>query len=116
MDDFLSKEFKVSVIEEGFGKVIPKGSVVQPQYTGKFLDGRVFDSTYVTGKPVTIPVGIGAAIKGWDVSICSLKKGSKATIFCPPEYAYGDKGFKNVVPPNCPLIFDLEVLDFQEAH
>jgi FKBP-type peptidyl-prolyl cis-trans isomerase len=46
--------------------------MVKLDYTGKFLDGRVFDSSYVKGKPIEIPVGIGAAIKAWDVAICGL--------------------------------------------
>jgi FKBP-type peptidyl-prolyl cis-trans isomerase len=80
MDEYLSKEVKVTINKEGFGRPITKGSVVRLDYTGKFLDGRVFDSTYVKGKPIEIPVGIGAAIKAWDVAICGLQKGSNVTI------------------------------------
>jgi len=42
-----------------------------------------------------------------------LKKGEKATIICPPDYAYGADGYPPVIPPNTTLKFDVEVLDYE---
>ena len=44
-----------------------------------------------------------------------MKIGEKATIICPPEYAYGEKGMPPRIPENATLKFDLEVLDFEGA-
>jgi len=43
-----------------------------------------------------------------------LRKGEKATLTCPAEYAYGDRGFPGKVPPNSTVYFDVELLDFKE--
>ena len=51
-------------------------------------------------------------IRGWDEGLCKLKLHQKATLTCPPEYAYGEKGIEGVIPPNETLIFDVEVVDF----
>lgn len=115
MDEFLASDFKCTVVDEGAGKPIPKGALVKVHYKGKFTDGTIFDSSYERNEPTAVIVGVGAAIPGWDEAICGLKKGAKATIFCPPEYAYGDQGFGQIVPPNSTVIFELEVLDFQES-
>jgi len=40
--------------------------------------------------PFEFRLGVGDVIKGWDIGLFGLKKGTHATIYCPPEYAYGD--------------------------
>lgn len=42
-----------------------------------------------------------------------MKKGEKATIICPPDYAYGAEGYPPHIPPNTTLKFDVEVLDYE---
>ena len=41
-----------------------------------------------------------------------MKKGGKATLVCPPDYAYGARGFPGLIPPNSTLKFDVELIDF----
>ena len=60
---------------QGTGPVVPKGSMVKVHYTGKFPDGRVFDSSVSRGKPLEFKVGVGQVIRGWDEGICQLQKG-----------------------------------------
>jgi FKBP-type peptidyl-prolyl cis-trans isomerase len=81
-------------------------------YVGKLLDGRQFDSSYDRGKPLDFIVGIGQVIKGWDEGITQLKKGQKAVLTCPPDYAYGARGVPGVIPPNSTLVFEVELIDF----
>jgi FK506-binding protein 1 len=42
-----------------------------------------------------------------------MSKGEVATITCPHQYAYGEKGYPGVIPPKATLIFDVELLDFK---
>jgi FKBP-type peptidyl-prolyl cis-trans isomerase len=51
MDEYISNDFRCMVTEEGFGKSIPKGALVQLHYKAKLMDGSVFDSTYEKGQP-----------------------------------------------------------------
>jgi FKBP-type peptidyl-prolyl cis-trans isomerase len=42
-----------------------------------------------------------------------MSKGERATITCPPNYAYGDNGYPGAIPPKATLIFDVELLSFK---
>ena len=81
--------FTVEKHNEGTGEVCPKGAYVKVHYTGKLVDGDIFDCSRKRGSPLEFQVGKGQVIRGWDEGIIQLKKGQKATITCPPEYAYG---------------------------
>ena len=97
---------------EGTGGKPPAGTKVKVHYTGKFPNGQVFDSSVSRGQPLEFVLGAGQVIKGWDQGIAELTKGQKATLTCPPEFAYGAQGAGGVIPPNATLIFDVELIDF----
>ena len=97
---------------EGSGNVVPRGSKVKVHYTGKLLDGTVFDSSLTRGEPIEFTVGMGQVIPAWDQGICQLKKGQKAVLKCPPHLADGSQGAGDAIPPNATLIFEVEVVDF----
>jgi FKBP-type peptidyl-prolyl cis-trans isomerase len=105
-------KLSIEVDGEGEGKLCPQGSRVLVHYTGRLADGTKFDSSYDRGKPLDFIVGVGQVIKGWDEGIVQLKKGQKAIITCPPEYAYGARGVPGVIPPNSTLVFEVELVDF----
>jgi rhodanese-related sulfurtransferase len=84
-----SKKFRVDLIGDGTGKKVPLGATVLVHYTGRLPDGTKFDSSLDRGKPFKFVVGIGRVIRGWDEGIIKMKKGQKAVITCPPDYAYG---------------------------
>jgi FKBP-type peptidyl-prolyl cis-trans isomerase len=96
------------------GETCPRGARVLVHYTGKLLDGTKFDSSLDRNKPFDFVVGIGQVIKGWDEGIIQLKKGQKAVLTCPPDFAYGARGVPGVIPPNSVLVFEVELLDFQK--
>ena len=120
IDEFIEKAFaepqplKIEPLNEANGPTVPKGATVKVHYTGKLEDGTVFDSSIPRKEPLEFKVGVGQVIRGWDEGICSLTKGQKAVITCPPEYAYGAQGAGDVIPPNATLIFEVEVVDFTE--
>jgi FKBP-type peptidyl-prolyl cis-trans isomerase len=93
-------------VEAGTGAQAEAGKTVSVHYTGKFQDGKVFDSSVARGEPITFPLGAGRVIKGWDEGIALMKVGGKAQLIVPPELAYGERGAGGVIPPNATLVFD----------
>lgn len=88
------------------------GQTVKVDYTGKLVDGTVFDSSE-GGKPIEFPIGQGKVIPGWDEGIMLLHEGEKATLAIPSGLAYGEQG-SGPIPPNSPLIFDVELIEVVE--
>ena len=98
-------------VQQGAGAQALKGKTVSVHYTGKFPDGKVFDSSYQRGDPIEFPLGKGAVIKGWDEGIAMMKVGGKAQLIIPPHLAYGERGAGGVIPPNATLVFDVELVE-----
>jgi peptidylprolyl isomerase len=97
-------------VEPGTGPQAEAGKTVSVHYTGKFQDGKVFDSSVSRG-PITFALGQGRVIKGWDEGISLMKVGGKAQLIVPPNLAYGERGAGGVIPPNSTLVFDVELVD-----
>lgn len=97
-------------VEPGTGAQAEAGKTVSVHYTGKFQDGKVFDSSVSRGEPISFPLGQGRVIKGWDEGIALMKVGGKAQLIIPPELGYGERGAGGVIPPNATLVFDVELV------
>lgn len=96
------------VITEGTGKQPKATDVVTVHYEGKFIDGKVFDSSYERGMPAQFK--LNEVIKGWTEGLQLMKEGSKYELYVPSELAYGEAG-KPAIEPNSTLIFTVELLD-----
>jgi FKBP-type peptidyl-prolyl cis-trans isomerase len=97
-------------VEAGTGVQAAAGKTVSVHYTGKFQDGKVFDSSIPRGEALTFKLGVGQVIKGWDEGIALMKVGGKAQLIIPPDLAYGERGAGGVIPPNATLVFDVELV------
>ena len=69
---------------------IKKGDKVKIEYTGKFEDGTVFDSSEKHGQPLEFEVGAGQMIPGFDNAVVGMKKGEEKEITIKPADAYGE--------------------------
>ena len=100
-------------IETKAGKgIFPKqGQTCSVHYTGKLLDGTVFDSSIGRGEPFSFPLGMGQVIAGWDEGIALMKKTGKAIFVVPSHLAYGEKAMGNSIPPYSPLVFEVELVN-----
>jgi FKBP-type peptidyl-prolyl cis-trans isomerase FkpA len=87
----------------GKGDKLKNGDSVQVNYTGKFLDGKEFESG-----PYSLVIGESPVIYGWTEGLMQLKDGDKATLFIPSPLGYGKQG-SGSIPANTILVFDIEV-------
>ncbi len=97
----------------GKGAQAESGKKVSVHYTGKLLDGTVFDSSVERGEPIEFVLGQGQVIPGWDEGIAMMKEGGKATLIIPSNLAYGERG-NQVIPPCSTLLFDVELVKVGE--
>jgi FKBP-type peptidyl-prolyl cis-trans isomerase FkpA len=97
-------------IKVGTGNEAKSGDKVKVHYTGWFTSGKKFDSSVDAQQPYSFTLGQGNVIKGWDEGVAGMKVGGKRRLRIPPELAYGEQGYKNIIPPNSTLIFDVQLL------
>lgn len=97
------------IIEEGKGPKPSKGDMVTVHYTGRLLDGTVFDSSVERGEPATF--GVTQVIPGWVEALQMMTVGSKWRLHIPSNLAYGPNGAGGLIGPNSTLIFDVELLE-----
>ncbi len=79
-----------SVEKEGTGAKPTATDRVKVHYTGKLLDGKVFDGSVERGQPAEF--GVNEVIKGWTEALQLMPVGSKWKLYIPADLAYGDRG------------------------
>ena len=96
------------VVKEGEGAQPTAEDEVTVHYTGKLINGQVFDSSVNRGEPATFP--LNRVIPGWTEGVQLMKEGAKYTFFIPSDLAYGPQGVPGAIPPHSTLIFDVELI------
>lgn len=106
--------FLNQVLKQGSGPVIRRFWLANVAYKGMLPDGTVFDDSSLHGGSIEFEVGAGNVIPGWEMLVMDMKKGEKRLVAIPPEFAYGQKGYAGVIPPDSYLVFELEVTGYTE--
>ena len=101
------------VTEEGTGASPSAEDTVRVHYHGTLRDGTVFDSSVERGEPAQFP--LNRVIPCWSEGVAMLKVGSKATLVCPPDIAYGERGAGDRIPGGAVLEFDVELLEIVDG-
>jgi len=97
------------VLTEGSGPKPAPTDQVKVHYTGRLIDGTVFDSSVERGTPATF--GVTQVIPGWVEALQMMPAGSKWRLHIPSNLAYGPNGAGGVIGPNATLVFDVELLE-----
>ena len=95
------------VVKEGDGKRPTAKNRVRVHYTGKLLNGKVFDSSVERGEPMEF--GVSEVIAGWTEGLQLMSEGSKYIFYIPSNLGYGDNPIGDI-PPGSTLIFEVELL------
>lgn len=96
----------------GKGKKPVANQMVKVHYTGRLLDGTVFDSSVERGEPIEFTLGVHQVIAGWDEGIALMSKGEKGILYIPFDLAYGPRNM-GVIAPYSNLVFEVELVDFK---
>jgi FKBP-type peptidyl-prolyl cis-trans isomerase FkpA len=100
---------EVTHLTVGKGAKPSASSTVKVHYEGKLANGKVFDSSYKGGQPISFP--LDRVIRCWTEGVQTMQVGGKATLQCPAKTAYGAAGAGGgVIPPNADLSFTVELL------
>jgi len=114
----------VEIIQPGTGPNADTSSIVKVNYTGKTLDGKIFDSNMQPGffrqsplfANLTADPTLGRVVPGWEDGLKMINKGTKAKFYIPSSLAYGAQGRGENIPPNSILVFDIELLDILDVN
>ena len=96
------------VIKEGKGNIPAGNDTVQVHYTGRLIDGTVFDRS-PQGEAITFQ--LGGVIRGWREALQLMRKGAHWEVVLPPELAYGRRGSGEKIGPNQTLVFEIELIE-----
>ncbi|HEY3589584.1 MAG TPA: FKBP-type peptidyl-prolyl cis-trans isomerase [Buttiauxella sp.] len=97
------------VLTQGTGPIPARKDHVRVHYTGKLIDGTVFDSSVQRGEPAEFPVS--GVIAGWIEALTLMPVGSKWELTIPQNLAYGERGAGASIPPYSTLVFEVELLE-----
>ena len=112
----------IIVNKKGKGEPVQIGSTIAVNYTGRLMNGKVFDSSIEKVakennildpsrkyEPFEYQVGATSLIRGWDEGLMNQPAGSSLTLIMPSRLGYGSRE-NGAIPANSPLIFDIEIV------
>ena len=100
---------KYTDLRVGKGAMPRAGQTAIVHYIGTFLSGKEFDSSR-GGKPLEFTLGRRGVISCWEEAVATMRVGGRRLLVCPPQLAYGARGYPPVIPPNTTLKFDVQLI------
>jgi len=101
------------IVQNGYGKRPQATDSVKVYYTGKLINGVVFDGTS-PGLPATMK--LAEVIPGWVEALQIMREGDHWQLVIPSNLAYGARSMGDgLIPPYQTLIFDLKLLETTPA-
>ena len=112
----LPSGLRYEIVLAGSGPMPKLTDTVTVNYTGRLVNGTVFDTSLQPRQPggtaAPASFALDSVIDGWKEGIQKVAKGGKIKLYVPANLAYGDDG-RSGIPPASALIFDIELIDFQ---
>lgn len=113
-----SSGLKYVVLKRGQGATPTKSARVAVNFTGKFKNGHIFDTSALDGKPLKLRLGKGELIPAWEEILPLMQAGTQLIMLVPAALGYGPAGLldeedRYKVPPNTDLIFQMELVSFK---
>ena len=108
----LESGLQYKIITAGTGEKPAKEDTVVVEYTGKLIDGQIFDTTAKTGKPVSF--GVSQVIPGWTEALQLMPAGSTWEVYVPAGLAYGARNVGGPIGPNETLIFSIHLISVKK--
>jgi FKBP-type peptidyl-prolyl cis-trans isomerase FklB len=105
----LPSGLQYKIVKSGTGAKPTKEDTVTVEYTGRLLNGEVFDSTEKAGKPVSFK--LTQVIPGWTEALQLMPAGSTWEVYIPSKLAYGSRNVGGAIGPNETLIFNVHLLN-----
>jgi len=112
LPDSAPDELVVDDITVGDGPEASAGNLVEVHYVGVALStGREFDSSWDRGEPLTLQLGAGQVIPGWDDGVQGMKVGGRRRLVIPQDLAYGPQGIPGVIAGGETLVFVCDLVN-----
>ena len=109
----LPSGLQYKIVEAGKGLKPSKEDTVTVDYTGRLINGEVFDSSEKTGKPATFKVS--QVIPGWTEALQMMPAGSTWEVYVPSALAYGPRSVGGPIGPNETLIFKIHLISIEKS-
>lgn len=103
------------ILQNGYGKRPQRTDTVKVYYTGKLINGVIFDGTS-PGLPASL--NLSTVIPGWIEALQIMREGDRWQLIIPPNLGYGVRGSPDggkAVPPNQVLVFDIKLIETTPA-
>lgn len=107
-----SSGLQYKIITAGKGAKPTANDTVSVNYTGKLINGQVFDSSDKQGHPISFQVN--QVIKGWTEVLQLMPVGSTWEVYIPADLAYGAQSVGPMIGPNETLIFNIQLLSIEK--
>jgi FKBP-type peptidyl-prolyl cis-trans isomerase len=100
------------IYHQGNGERAKVGALATIAYTVSLLNGTIVYSSAQSGLK-TFRIGHSREVSGLEEGIILLKVGDKAKFLLPSHLAYGLSGDGRKIPPDVPIIYDVELVQLK---